>query len=404
MVDNVAITAGSGTTIAADDVGGVMYQRVKVGIGADGAAADLAFGQGVKTASLPVTLASDDDIQAKLGIVTETAPATDTASSGLNGRLQRIAQRLTSLIALLPTALGQTTKSASLAVTVASDDDLQGKLGALTETAPASDTASSGLNGRLQRIAQNLTTISSRAVAQLGARTVAQSPAVNIATDDANIGALTETAPASDTASSGLNGRLQRIAQRLTSLIALLPTALGQGTMSQSLKVVLPSDQSTLNVNQVTAAYDVAVTITRPANTTAYTANDVMGGALSIASIGPSAGAIMITGLQLEGDIAAIPSGQTTWQLWLYNVTPPSAIADNGAFDIASGDRASLLGKIDIPSLVDIGSTLYVEVNNINKQLKLSGTGLFAYLVTVGAFTPAANSEVYKLTVHAQAV
>lgn len=36
------------------------------------------------------------------GAVTETAPGTDTASSGLNGRLQRIAQRLSSLI----TALG----------------------------------------------------------------------------------------------------------------------------------------------------------------------------------------------------------------------------------------------------------------------------------------------------------
>jgi hypothetical protein len=41
-----------------------------------------------------------------------------------------------------------------------------------------------------------------------------------------SIGGLTETAPGTDTASSGLNGRLQRIAQRLTSLIALLPTAL----------------------------------------------------------------------------------------------------------------------------------------------------------------------------------
>ena len=40
-----------------------------------------------------------------VGAVNETAPATDTASSGLNGRLQRIAQRITSLIALLPTAL-----------------------------------------------------------------------------------------------------------------------------------------------------------------------------------------------------------------------------------------------------------------------------------------------------------
>lgn len=35
---------------------------------------------------------------AQVGSLTETAPATDTASSGLNGRLQRIAQRLTSWI------------------------------------------------------------------------------------------------------------------------------------------------------------------------------------------------------------------------------------------------------------------------------------------------------------------
>lgn len=34
----------------------------------------------------------------EIGSLTETAPATDTASSGLNGRLQRIAQRLTTII------------------------------------------------------------------------------------------------------------------------------------------------------------------------------------------------------------------------------------------------------------------------------------------------------------------
>lgn len=40
-----------------------------------------------------------------------------------------------------------------------------------------------------------------------------------LGTTNTEIGGLTETAPASDTASSGLNGRLQRIAQRLTTLI-----------------------------------------------------------------------------------------------------------------------------------------------------------------------------------------
>ena len=40
MADNVAITAGAGTNIATDDIGGVHYQRVKVTYGADGSATD----------------------------------------------------------------------------------------------------------------------------------------------------------------------------------------------------------------------------------------------------------------------------------------------------------------------------------------------------------------------------
>lgn len=41
-------------------------------------------------------------------------------------------------------------------------------------------------------------------------------------TQNTRIGDLTEAAPATDTASSGLNGRLQRIAQRITSMITTL--------------------------------------------------------------------------------------------------------------------------------------------------------------------------------------
>jgi hypothetical protein len=40
MADNVAITAGSGTSVAADDIGSVFYQRVKISHGADGSATD----------------------------------------------------------------------------------------------------------------------------------------------------------------------------------------------------------------------------------------------------------------------------------------------------------------------------------------------------------------------------
>lgn len=80
-------------------------------------------------------------------------------------------------------------------------------------------------------------------------------------TQNTLIGAVTETVPASDTASSGLNGRLQRIAQRITSLIALLPASLGQKTMANSLAVTIASDQTAVPASQsgtwtVTAAED----------------------------------------------------------------------------------------------------------------------------------------------------
>lgn len=68
------------------------------------------------------TRLSESDFDTKIGSLTETAPTTDTASSGLNGRLQRLAQRLTSIIALLPGSLGQKARAASLAVTLSSED------------------------------------------------------------------------------------------------------------------------------------------------------------------------------------------------------------------------------------------------------------------------------------------
>ena len=40
MADGIQITAGAGTTVQTDDVGGVHYQRVKRSVGADGLATD----------------------------------------------------------------------------------------------------------------------------------------------------------------------------------------------------------------------------------------------------------------------------------------------------------------------------------------------------------------------------
>lgn len=52
MADNVPITAGTGTNIAADDIGSVWHQRVKVQHGADGSATDVSTASPLPTWSL----------------------------------------------------------------------------------------------------------------------------------------------------------------------------------------------------------------------------------------------------------------------------------------------------------------------------------------------------------------
>lgn len=78
---------------------------------------------------------------------------------------------------------------------------------------------------------------------------------------DSKTGSLTETAPATDTASSGLNGRLQRIAQRLTTLIAVFPTTLDTNSGNKSastLRFVLATDQPNLTTALNTGLADGA--------------------------------------------------------------------------------------------------------------------------------------------------
>lgn len=114
------------------------------------------------------------------------------------------------------------------------------------------------------------------------------------------LGAVAEAAPASDTASSGLNGRLQRIAQRITSLIALLPTALGQGTMAQSLRVVLASDQSVIPV--VGAAAHSAVNTGNPVKIgAAYNTTPAVNTDGDVVDLQATARGILLTTLSNDG-------------------------------------------------------------------------------------------------------
>ena len=147
-------------------------------------------------------------------------------------------------------------------------------------------------------------------------------------------------------------------------------------------------------------AYRTTVTITRPSNATAYTAGDVVGDTggsaiISLTAAGPSAGFVIIQSVSLMFSDSTVPSGMGAFRLHLYSVSP-TAIADNAAFDLLSGDRANYMGFIDLPTPSDFGSSLYTQTDYPGRLIKMgaASTTLFAELETRGAYTPVSASTV----------
>jgi hypothetical protein len=147
-------------------------------------------------------------------------------------------------------------------------------------------------------------------------------------------------------------------------------------------------------------AYRSITTITRPSNTTAYTAGDVVGDTggsaiISLASAGPSAGFVLAQSISLVFSDSVVPAGMGAFRVHFYNASP-TAIADNAAFDLVSGDRALYMGYVDLPAPQDLGSSLYTQTDYSGRLLKLgtASTTLFAEIETRGAYTPVSASTV----------
>jgi len=157
--------------------------------------------------------------------------------SSANSSLSTIAGDTTSIDTKLPSALGQTTKANSLAVTVASDDTLN-----------VSDSTSQS----------TLSTISGKLPSALGQTTKANSLAVTIASGD--------TVAVSDSTSQST----------LSTISGKLPSALGQTTKASSLSVTVASDDtvnvlSTPNKDNTASTLWNAQTIANSANATTST-------------------------------------------------------------------------------------------------------------------------------------
>lgn len=73
MADNLQVTQGTGTTVAADEIGGVLHQRIKLVLGADG------VNDGDVSSSNPIPTSNSLETSAT-GIITSVATAVTSFS------------------------------------------------------------------------------------------------------------------------------------------------------------------------------------------------------------------------------------------------------------------------------------------------------------------------------------
>lgn len=209
-----------------------------------------------------------DDVGVENASGTKINPATAERQDTGNGSLSSIDSKLS-------------TTNTNTGATATNTGNIDTNLGAKADSAASSDTGTFSLIALFKRLLQSITTLNAKdfstsakqdtgntslgsidtkltsqatatkqdtgntSLSSIDTKLTSQATAANQATELTRLGDVTETAPASDTASSGLNGRLQRIAQRLTSVIALLPGSLGQKARAASLAVTLSSEDIT---------------------------------------------------------------------------------------------------------------------------------------------------------------
>ena len=143
-------------------------------------------------------------------------------------------------------------------------------------------------------------------------------------------------------------------------------------------------------------AWVSTATITRSADTTAYTATspifDVYGGLFELENIGEAGKAIFLSYFEVSLNLSAVPQGMTSFTVYLYPIEPTN-IADNNIWTIGSDPVLDPVGFNVSMSLAKGGDRVVGVVRDLNQLFILTSTSLWGYLVTDGAFTPAADGE-----------
>jgi hypothetical protein len=175
-------------------------------------------------------------------------------------------------------------------------------------------------------------------------------------------------------------------------------TVTGTFVVSNTSSNPIPVTDSGSSLTVDGKAYRSMVQFTRPNDASGYIAGDVIGTSGSaihtLSGAGPSGGYIIIQSVEFIIDATSVPSGMGAFRTHFYTSTP-SGIVDNAAFNLTSGEASSYVGYVDLPTPLDLGSTLYAQTDYPGRLIQLASgsTSLFCEIQTVNAYTPASGTS-----------
>jgi hypothetical protein len=154
-------------------------------------------------------------------------------------------------------------------------------------------------------------------------------------------------------------------------------------------------DNSANNQPIIGFAGTATTTITRPADTTAYTANDAFADSAS----SPTSGGFTLTGMcRISGGSGVLTDATLVYStsvavsgvVYLYD-SAPTAQNDNAAWSVSDADQLKLVGTITFNTVAD-GANAIDHEKNLNIGYTCSGATTLRYMVKITTgYTPAAS-------------
>jgi hypothetical protein len=186
------------------------------------------------------------------------------------------------------------------------------------------------------------------------------------------LGTITETPPSADTGKSGINGRLQRIVQRLTTLI-------GQGsTTSEAISIEVTP---TLTVHATYVSGD-------------YVGTSGVAMAFTSALLVSGQRYFVQSAMLIDRALASIAG-----ELWLFD-TIPTPPADSAAWTISDAHAARCVGVIPFSAYYASAANSVAQQATNPVSFKALGTTLYGCYITRGAPALASGDLTFRLEIY----